>query len=69
MHAHDSSIYNIDVDVYSSADGRFHICLAFLAVVGKRFGDEGLFDIFVKSDVPQSVNEGRAENITIALSA
>ena len=31
--------------------GEFHTCMTFLAVIGKRFGDAGLFDISVESEV------------------
>ena len=31
--------------------GAFHICCTFLAIIGKRFGDAGLFDILVESGV------------------
>ncbi len=31
--------------------GAFHVCLAFLAVIGKRFGDAGLSDVLIESGV------------------
>jgi hypothetical protein len=31
--------------------GSFHLCCTFLAVLGKRFGDAGLKDILVESEV------------------
>ena len=47
--------------------GEFHTCMTFLSVVGKRFGDAGLFDILVESEVvaigsANAVVEGRHYN-------
>lgn len=38
--------------------GEFHTCMSYLSIVGKRFGDAGLQDILIKSEVvaPGSIN-------------
>ena len=51
--------------------GVFHICMTFLAVIGKRFGDAGLFDILVESEVvaigsANAVLQGRHYNRAIS---
>ena len=49
----------------------FHTCMTFLAVIGKRFGDAGLFDILVESEVvaigsSNAVLQGRHYNRAIS---
>ena len=47
--------------------GEFHTCMTFLAVIGKRFSDAGLFDILIESEIValesvHAVLEGRHYN-------